>query len=166
MLIVSCNKEQTAKNKDSSPAELGQISKPNPLSERIPIDPLTVNLEGWFAFDGTLKDKAKKLLDAVATKRYVLYTTDRKGNFNSAIKFDSTYGLKIKSVPQKTHTSLSVWFKPGSMTQVSTHIVANLSYGPSLFHAMNVVGVQCLFFLMEILVNMQEQLILVGIMGW
>lgn len=135
--IVSCSKQGIEKpNTVQSAVE--EISTSSSSSSRI--DPLLANLEGWFTFDNNLKDKAAKLADAIPTTRGVIYAKDRKGNVKSAIYFDSTYGLKIKNVPQQTHTSISLWFKPSSTVQLSTHIAGSSYYGPKVFHASNKVG--------------------------
>ena len=139
--IVSCSKERI-EMQQAEPKSTEEISTSSSSSNErgIVIDPLTVNLEGSFQFNGDLKDQTRKLADGVSSKRTVLFTKDRKGNFNSAIKFDSTYGIKLKSIPQQTHTSLSVWIKPTSTSQVNSSVVSSYGFGPHIFHAMNSVG--------------------------
>ncbi|MFT3910360.1 MAG: LamG domain-containing protein [Ferruginibacter sp.] len=88
-------------------------------------DPLTNGLEGWFEFDKNLKDNTGKLHDASATIRNPLYTTDRKGHANAALKLDSTYFVRIANVVQQTHSSVSVWVKYGNVVPFCPFIRSN-----------------------------------------
>src|SRR5215467_686720 len=109
VVFCACSKKSNLENMQIEQASSEETSMSTASRSA---DPLTVKLEGWYSFDGNLKDKSGKLADAVPTTRVVTYVTDRKGNTKSAIYLDSTYTLKIKSVLQQTKTSLSVWFKP------------------------------------------------------
>lgn len=130
-ILFSCSKEKIETNEGQSAASLEQAKASQPNSDFLVINPLNVNLEGSFQFDGNLKDGTKKLVDAIPTTRVVTYTTDRKGKLNSAIYLNGTYGLKLKKVPQQTNTSLSVWIKPGIIQQVGlSYIAGSSAYGP------------------------------------
>ena len=107
--IVSCSKQGVEKRVTSEQAS-EEISASNSSSART-IDPLLVNLDGWFTFNGNLKDQLKKLPDGVSTNRGAFYTTDRKGNAKTAIKFNGSYGVNLFKVPQQMHASISVWVK-------------------------------------------------------
>jgi hypothetical protein len=134
--FISCSKEKMESMQLKSTDEIVTISSSNGRT----IDPLTVNLEGWFAFDGTLKDNTGKLQDAVPTSRLYSFGDDRKGRKKSAIYFDSTYGATIKLVPQQTNTSLSVWIKYKSQTQGSIGVISDFGDGPHLFQGENILS--------------------------
>ena len=121
--IISCSKETIEKQQVGNNEEIATQS--NRPGQPIVIDPLGVKLEGWFPFDGTLKDKTHKLPDAVPTARGYIFGKDRKGNLKSAMYFDSTYALKISNVPQQTNTSLSVWVKFFYQSQFSRRFVGS-----------------------------------------
>ena len=134
--IVSCSKEgmQMPAATKTTAEEISTTS--SSVTSRPVIDPLTVNLEGSFQFNGDLKDQTKKLADGIPTTRGVIYTKDRKGNLKSAIYLDSSYSIKIKSVPQQTHTSLSVWFKPYHLTNSSVGGIAYTeAMGPGVYQS-------------------------------
>lgn len=134
--FISCSKKTSFENMQVAQA-INEI--PSGSSGRS-IDPLTVNLEGWFAFDGNLKDNTKKLQDAVPTTRTYLFGPDRKGKQNSSIYFDSTYGAIIKLVPEQTKTSLSAWIKYKSQTQGSIGVIADFNDGPRLMQGENILS--------------------------
>ena len=139
MAIVSCTKERM--DMQQTPQTNEEIVTSNSSSGGLVINPLNVNLEGSFQFDNNLKDQTKKLADGIPTTRVATYTTDRKGNLKSALYFDSTYGIKIKSVPQQTHTSLSVWIKPAHVWASGlSYIAAPSAYGPVMNHISNLLS--------------------------
>ena len=107
--IVSCSKQEI-----EVPATTKTVTEEISMSSSSAgrtLDPLLVNLDGWFAFNGNLKDQLKKLPDGVSTGRGSLYTADRKGTPKAAIKFNGSYGVNLFKVPQQTHASISVWVK-------------------------------------------------------
>jgi len=108
--IVSCSK-QHVEMPGATQATTEEMTTSNNSSSVRTIDPLLVNLDGWFKFNGNLKDQLKKLPDGISTGRGVLYTTDRKGALNSAINFNGSYGVNLFKVPQQMHSSISVWVK-------------------------------------------------------
>jgi hypothetical protein len=133
VVLVSCSKE-TIEKSDPVVKPMEEISTASSSSASRPvIDPLTVNLEGSFQFNGDLKDQTKKLADGIPTSRVVSYTTDRKGNLKSAIYLDSTYGVKVKNVAQQTKTSMSVWIKPAHISVSGlAYISGSDTYGPEM----------------------------------
>ena len=132
--FISCSKEKMGTMQLRSTDEITTASSSNSRT----IDPLTVNLEGWFAFDNNLKDKTGKLPDGIASTRGIIYGTDRKGVAKGAIYFDSSYGVTLKLVPQQTHTSLSVWVKYASQMQGAISIIGAFDDGPKLAQAQNI----------------------------
>ena len=132
--IVSCSK-QNVEMPETAQINAEEISTSSSSSaERLVIDPLTVNLEGRFEFNGNLKDQTRKLADGISTRRVVSYGTDRKGNMKSALYLDSTYYVKLFDVPQQTKTSLSVWLKPTDLNH-SGGIVNHQTAGPKVNQA-------------------------------
>lgn len=131
--IVSCSKQEIERPATAQDITEEISTASSSSASRPVVDPLTVNLEGSFQFDASLKDQTKKLADGIPTSRFVTYTTDRKGNIKSAIYLDSTYGVKIKSVPQQTKTSMSVWIKPAHLNAVGlAYISGSDTYGPEM----------------------------------
>jgi hypothetical protein len=128
--FFSCSKETIEKQQVTNNEETATVS--NRPGQPIVIDPLSVKLEGWFPFDGTLEDKTGKLPNAVPTSRGYIFGKDRKGNLKSAMYFDSTYALKILNVPQQTNTSLSVWVKFSYQSQFSRRFIGSESVGPAV----------------------------------
>jgi hypothetical protein len=129
--FISCSKETIENQHVGYNEEI--TTQSNRPGQPIVIDPLSVKLEGWFPFNGTLKDKTNKLPDAVPTTRGYIFGGDRKGNLKSAMYFDSTYALKISNVPQQTNTSLSVWVKFVYQSQFSRRFVGpNTGPGPAV----------------------------------
>lgn len=109
--LISCSKETITDPQPTGPGEI-PVGKPGGT-----VDPLTVNLEGWFTFDNNVNDKAGKLADPISTTGAVKYGANRKGKGKSAIHLDG-YSLKIKNVPQQTHMSMSFWFKSETFVQL------------------------------------------------
>lgn len=108
--FISCSKEKV-EIPETLVTTNEEISTSNASSPERAIDPLLVNLDGWFTFNANLKDQTKKLPDGISTGRGALYTTDRKGALKAAIKFNGSYGVNLFKVPQQTHASISAWVK-------------------------------------------------------
>lgn len=138
VVLFSCTKEKI--EQPEPPVLTGEEIATSSASARPSIDPLAVKLEGWFPFDGNLKDRTKNLPDGKPTSRFVSYTKNRKGNNNSAIYFDSTYGVKLTNVPQQTYTSVSVWIKPASVYYPSSMILYPETYGQAITHVSNLIS--------------------------
>jgi hypothetical protein len=110
--LFSCNKGKIEMPETPTTVNEEISTTSSSSGTRTVADPLTVNLEGRFEFDGNLVDKARKLPDGISTSRGgALYTPDRKGKRNGALLLDGFYGIKLSNVPQQTHTSISVWLK-------------------------------------------------------
>jgi hypothetical protein len=113
--FVSCSKEKIETPAiDQSTEEVGAMN--NGSLVPIFINPLNIGLLGRYEFNSTLKDTTGKLPDAVSTINRVLYTTDRKGAANRAVRFNQAYGLNIFGVPLDTNMSVSVWVKKDIFT--------------------------------------------------
>jgi hypothetical protein len=141
LAILSSCKKEGIKPQNDSPGETPMISYST--GKLPPIDPLKLGLNGWFPFDGNVNDSLGKLESSLMyVGRGVIYGSDRKGHAKSALYVDGNYFLKIKSVPQQTHTSLSVWFKPyGYSDSYKGGIVYNNKRGPWVHQAgKNMVG--------------------------
>ena len=112
--IVSCNK-QGVENPEATQKISEEISTSSTSSAtRTVVDPLTVNLEGWFPFNKNLKEATGKLPDAKqwpVMRGGVSYTADRHGISNAALKLDGNYYVYMANGPVQTHMSLSVWVK-------------------------------------------------------
>lgn len=143
LVFVSCSKEGVMPEGTTHLND--EIVTSSNASKNLPvINPLYLNLEGWFTFDNNLKDKTGKLADGISTSRGIIYTTDRKGNTKSALYLDGSYGVDISNVIQQTNTSLSVWVKYSALA--SHYLVTPNGSGPALDQMNNkyfgVVGIQ------------------------
>jgi hypothetical protein len=112
--IVSCSKQgvQMPETQNAAPEEISTIT----VSPGRPVlDPLSVDLAGSYPFTGNLKDQTKKLADGqrmpLSRVNTAIYTYDRKGIANAALKFDGNYYVTIANVPVQQNMSLSVWVK-------------------------------------------------------
>jgi len=125
LAFFSCSKEkfetqETNKSMENAAAINTSVQKP----ESMFFVSLNKNLEGLFEFDGNLKDKTGKLGDAVASINGAdNYTDDRKGNLNSAIKFNGRYGIDIFKVPLSINTSAAAWVKFDSISVSTNYFV-------------------------------------------
>jgi|GEM_PF-833651 len=113
--IVSCSK-QSAEMPEVAQKPAEEISTSSSSSNGRPvIDPLSVGLAGSYPFTGTLKEQTRKLADGqrmpLSRVNGAIYTYDRKGIANAALKFDGNYYVTIANVPVQQNMSLSVWVK-------------------------------------------------------
>jgi len=105
--FISCSKEKIETNEAGNSGEIATaINSKNPGAG---VGTLNKGLLGRFEFNGTLKDTTGHLADGVSTIDRVLYTRDRKGAANRAIRFNEAYGVNIFNVPLDTNMSVSVW---------------------------------------------------------
>jgi len=115
LAIVSCTKQSIEKPVGPASKASEEISTSSASSGRLVINPLNVNLEGSFQFNGNLKDQTKKLADGhrmpLSRVNAAIYTYDRKGISNSALKFDGNYYVSIANVPVQQEMSLSFWVR-------------------------------------------------------
>lgn len=111
--IVSCSKQEVMPETQKAASE--EISTITVSPGRPVLDPLSVDLAGSYQFNGNLKDQTKKLADGqrmpLSRVNGAIYTYDRKGIANAALKFDGNYYVTIANVPVQQKMSLSVWVK-------------------------------------------------------
>jgi len=132
VVFISCSREKL--EMPETPATTNEEISTSSSSIRPYVDPLFKNLEGWFKFNKNLKDAAGKLQDGVqwpVKRTGVIYTTDRKGNPNAAIKLDGNYAIDFPDVPQQDNTSMSIWIKRAGIYPDATIISPN-GYGPRI----------------------------------
>jgi hypothetical protein len=108
--FISCSKEKIETPATNQQAE--EVTASNKPGGPIVIDPLSVGLLGRFEFNANLKDITGKLEDAWPEQGRVIYTTDRKGQSNKAIRFNGAYGVTVHDIPYTPATaSVSFWAK-------------------------------------------------------
>ena len=108
--FISCSKERIETPSTNQPVE--EVTGPNSPGGPIVINPLSVGLLGRFEFTGNLKDTTKKLQDAWPEQGIVMYTRDRKGKANSALRMNGTYDVSIYDIPYTpSNCSVSFWAK-------------------------------------------------------
>jgi hypothetical protein len=108
--FVSCSKQdlQTTQTPDITGEDISASSS----SSRPYVDPLTIALDARYTFDKHLKDVTNQQADGVPSSRgAAIYTYDRKGIANAALKFDENYYVSIANMPVQQKMSLSVWVK-------------------------------------------------------
>jgi hypothetical protein len=109
IVFISCSKEKIEEPQVNQFEEIAGAA--NSEAKGKGGNPLDNGLLGRFEFDGNLNDKTTQLAPGVSTAGSVLYTTDRKGMANKAIKFNGAYGVNIAEVPLEANMSVSVWVK-------------------------------------------------------
>ncbi|QNA45279.1 LamG domain-containing protein [Lacibacter sediminis] len=114
-VFISCSKEKLQTTQPDVSIETKMTSSSQRQGEETPLTTLGNGLLGLFTFNGTLSD-ATNQLTATSTVGRVIYTADRKGVVNQAIKFNGNYGLDIPNVPLATNMSISVWVKTDMYT--------------------------------------------------
>lgn len=110
--FISCSKEKAEMTE--TPITANEEIATGSSSSRPNVDPLTIDLDGRYTFDKHLKDVTRQLTDGKASpvlRGVPIYTYDRKGNANAALKFDGNYYVTIQDVPVQQNMSLSVWVK-------------------------------------------------------
>ena len=137
--FISCSKESIETQQTNKSNELAEA--PGSINQgqgNIYIDPLIIGLQGRFEFNGSLKDKTGKLVDAVpSVNGATSYTTDRKGEANKAIQFTGAYGVNILSVPYTTKMSVAAWVKYSSGIVPTIYFVQPELIGPQLGQSFN-----------------------------
>ena len=108
LVFASCSKEKIEEPQTAQPEELAGIANSAAKGKGNPLD---AGLLGRFEFDGNLNDKTGQLSPGVSTVGRVLYAADRKGNVNSAVRFNGAYGIHLTNVPLDTNMSVSFWVK-------------------------------------------------------
>ncbi|HJS53998.1 MAG TPA: LamG domain-containing protein [Chitinophagaceae bacterium] len=123
LAFFSCSKEkiETQQPNDSEPIS-GLAFKPIIK----PVVDLTKGLSAMYQFDGNLTDNTGQLKDAVANISGAdNYTEDRKGNANSAIKFNGRYGLEIFKVPLTLNSTLAAWVKYDALSPSTNYFATS-----------------------------------------
>lgn len=106
VVFVSCTKEKIETQQTNNFEEIPTAKGGNgftPVSNK--------GLLGRFEFNNNLKDATGQLADGVSTVNRVLYTEDRKGQANRAIRFNEAYGVDIFNVPAAPDGTVSFWIK-------------------------------------------------------
>jgi hypothetical protein len=73
-------------------------------------------LEFWFPFNGNINDANGQVSAVLENGNTSVYTVDRFGTVNSAIKFDGIYRIALGSLRIATNMSVSVWVRYESAT--------------------------------------------------
>lgn len=108
--FLSCSKQNIEAPEE--PVMATEEIPTNSSSGRPTVDPLTIGLDARYTFDNHLKDVTKQQAEGKSTLRGgALYTYDRKGIANAALKFDGNYYVSIANMPVQQNMSLSVWVK-------------------------------------------------------
>ena len=110
LVLISCGKEKIESPQPNSFEETATARKPGGGGTFTPVS--NRGLLGRFEFNKNLKDMTGKLPDGTSTASRVLYTEDRKGIANNAIRFNGAYGVDLLNVPSTPDgASISVWVK-------------------------------------------------------
>src|SRR5262245_11300568 len=92
MVFTSCSKEKIETQQSNDFEEVATVKAPTGGPGIVP--GANTGLLGRFEFNGNLNDATGQLAPGVSTASgRVLYTADRKGNENRAIKFNEAYGV-------------------------------------------------------------------------
>lgn len=114
--IIQCSKSERI-----TPLESSLSADDSELESRVSIpilDTLAIGLIGHYKFDGNAKDSRHHLPDIVFEKSGYktatpVYTTNRLGQTNKAIRFTGTYKGDLSSfLLDSISSSISVWIKP------------------------------------------------------
>jgi hypothetical protein len=73
-------------------------------------------LEFWFPFNGDISDGNGQVSAAIENGNTPVYTENRFGTANSAIKFDGVYRIALSNLRIATNMSVSVWVRYESAT--------------------------------------------------
>jgi hypothetical protein len=133
--FISCSKEKAEMTE--TPITANEEIATGSSSSRPNVDPLTIDLDGRYTFDKHLKDVTRQQADGKASpiiRGVPIYTYDRKGIANAALKFDGNYYVTIPDVPVQQNMSVSVWVKRSAVYPASAppSIIRHNSTGISL----------------------------------
>ena len=108
--FISCSKEKVETQHPGNSEEIATAKKPGGGGSFTPVS--NKGLLGRFEFNNNLKDATGQLADGVSTVNRVLYTTDRKGVADKAIRFNAGYGVDLFDVPSTPDgSSVSFWMQ-------------------------------------------------------
>jgi len=132
-ILFSCSKEKIETQPIDAAAPQAVVGNTSSNQKAIP-PTLMQNLEGWFQFDGNLLDQTGKLNADLSSTGADLYTTDRNGVSNGAVKFTGRYGFIIDSVPLPTNSSVAAWVKYDNPNMEYWPVYGPVSFGQSYDH--------------------------------
>ncbi len=130
--LISCSKETIEAPETTKPEAEIMTKKGNPPSVN-----LNKGLDGWYRFDGNLIESTGQFLPAGTgpVSGADVYTEDRNGLANRAIKFNGRYTLSIPGVPHANNMSLAAWVKYDSASAPAGDFVISQSDGPRFMQA-------------------------------
>lgn len=111
IVFMSCSKDQMERPKIGQPEEFTGAANQGTNRGGGPTLSLSTALTAHFKFDGNLSDSSRQVAPGVPAYGTPIYTADRKGTINSAIKFDGTYGVNVGDIPLDSNMSISFWMK-------------------------------------------------------
>ena len=127
VVFISCSKEEIETQQPANFEEIATAKKPGGGNSFTPVS--NKGLLGQFEFNKNLKDATAQLADGVSTVNRVLYTEDRKGQPDKAIRFNEAYGVDILDVPSSAEASMSVWVKHDVLSFPYWYLVVMSSKG-------------------------------------
>ncbi|HET9744467.1 MAG TPA: LamG domain-containing protein [Chitinophagaceae bacterium] len=131
LVFVSCSKEKIENGQPVINEEIATAKGGS--SSAVP----GKDLEAWFKFNGNLKDATGKLEAIPTTNGADVYTDDRMGNPEKAIKFTGRYGLEIPNVPSQSKMSVAAWIKFVYDSIQTFHVVYGWGGQPTLGQVTN-----------------------------
>jgi len=140
-ILFSCTKEKI-ETAPSNTAAAPQAVIGNTSNQKAIPPSLMQNLEGWFQFDGNLLDQTGKLNADLSSTGADLYTTDRNGVSNGAVKFTGRYGFTIDSVPLPTNSSVAAWVKYDNPNIIYSSLFGPVSFGQDSAHYFGYISTQ------------------------
>ena len=111
IVFMSCSKDQMEEPQANQPEEFATAMSNSNRGGGSLINSPGKDLLGRFEFDGNLNDTTRQLAPGTAVFGKAVYTADRKGNKNRALRFDERYGVDIKGVALDSNMSISFWMK-------------------------------------------------------
>jgi hypothetical protein len=137
IVFMSCSKEQTEGPQNNQPEEVAGAMNNTSQQRGALTNTLDKDLIARYEFDANLKDMTGKVQDATPFLGKPVYTNNRKGVKNSAIRFDETYGINLWDVPLDTNMSISFWIKPEITPTIVPIPVVEGSHSFSFIHNLN-----------------------------
>ena len=122
VLFVACSKERFETKQSGLSDEIATAKKPGGGGN----GSLNLNkgLDGWYRFDGNLQEATGQLANGVPTTAGAdIYTDDRKGNPEKALKLNGRYGVNIFGVPLEINSTVATWEKFDSLPLVTSYFV-------------------------------------------
>jgi hypothetical protein len=128
--FFSCRKESI-----ETPQTGNSMESIQAINSQKPAGPSTVNLNkglaGWYRFDGNLIESTGKLPDVALNYLGAdMYTEDRNGVANRAIKFTGRYLGYVNNVPHSPKMSVAFWARYDDASAPPSNFVCSQSDGP------------------------------------